>query len=126
MKETRKRKGIEAMSLDEEKFGETRLDDTEQSEEMRLVYPGEKENNTIQNGSEEALQKLSVLKTLKHLFSSIDVILIWFFSLFIMHCVVCYDIWQPMAAIELLNWGFLEINLINLGYGVVAGILLYY
>ena len=126
MKETRMRAGIEAMSLDDEKFGETRLDDTEQSEEMRLVYPGEKENNTIQNGSEEALQKLSVLKTLKHLFSSIDVILIWFFSLFIMHCVVCYDIWQPMAAIELLNWGFLEINLINLGYGVVAGILLYY
>ena len=100
MKESRMHDGKGDTPFDDEKFGETRLDDTEQCEEMELVGSRQRGSNAIQNGSEEVVQKIGILKTLKHLFRSFDVILILFFSLFFMHCMVCYDIWQPMACIE--------------------------
>ncbi|XP_066921343.1 major facilitator superfamily domain-containing protein 8-like [Clytia hemisphaerica] len=114
MKETRMH-GVNKgdTSLADERFEETRLDDAKEKEGMPLV-----ENN--QNGSEEMMEKFGVLKTLAILFGSVDVVLILFFSLFFMHCMVCYDIWQPMASIDFLKWGILEINIINLGYGVTA------
>ncbi|XP_066931042.1 uncharacterized protein [Clytia hemisphaerica] len=68
-------------------------------------------------------KNLSIFKTMKHLLKSLDAVLILFFSMLLMHCMTVYDLWEPMACVKFQKWGIFEINVLNLGYGVMAAII---
>ena len=72
----------------------------------------------------ETKEHLSTFTTIKYLLKSIDVVLILFFSMFLMHCMTIYAFWEPMACIEFQHWGIFEINVLNLGYGIMAAIIM--
>ena len=57
---------------------------------------------------------------LRKFFTNFDALLILAMSFTVMFSIVIYDLWVPLACIELLSWTNLEINIIYLANGVVA------
>jgi len=57
------------------------------------------------------------MDTFLKLMTSVDMILIMVMSAFFTHCYCVYDVWQPMAALEYLDWGIFEITFVDFGYG---------
>ena len=62
----------------------------------------------------------NVFSIFKKMFLTPDVAFILFLSFFFMYCMVLFDLWLPMAATEFFNYGVMEINLINIGFGACA------
>ncbi|XP_066922713.1 uncharacterized protein [Clytia hemisphaerica] len=81
------------------------------------------EKTQMLNQSEKASKtktELDTMTVLKKLFTNVEVLIIYAMSFSIVLCIVTYDLWIPLACIELLNWGKLEINIIVLVNGCAA------
>ncbi|XP_066926528.1 uncharacterized protein [Clytia hemisphaerica] len=73
----------------------------------------------IEKSTANANNEIETIFVLRKFFTNVDTILILAMSFTMMFCVVLYDLWVPLACIELLNWTNLDINLIYLTNGIV-------
>jgi len=99
------------------------LTDSNQPQSFPLLFDDSQVEEEEESKAEEAFSEISTenseysIKTFLKLMKSIDMVLIMVMSTFFQHCYCVYDIWQPMAAVQYLDWGIFEINLVNFGYG---------
>ena len=91
---------------------ENQDDEQEEPEESAFLLQNSKEN----------LKKDS--QSFFKIIMSIDMVLIMIMSMFFMHSYYTYDLWQPMAAVQYLDWGIFEINFVTFGWGI-GSILVY-
>uniref|UniRef100_A0A7M6DLX6 Major facilitator superfamily (MFS) profile domain-containing protein n=1 Tax=Clytia hemisphaerica TaxID=252671 RepID=A0A7M6DLX6_9CNID len=108
-------------------FSAEELEEASLDSEQKLItnerFESDHEESTpmIENKSSfKTGNEMETMFVLRKFFTNLDTILILVMSFTTMFCVVVYDLWVPLACIELLNWTNLDINLIYLTNGTIS------